>query len=276
MAQPVGSGAGGHPLSYAQLEGVWINAGGPANLAPLAAAIAEAESGGRPGAVNPNDNNGTQTSWGIWQISNGTHSSVSPRWNVPLVNGRLAVAKWKAAGGFSPWGTYDSGAYKPYMQNGTAPDFNYPGGTGKGGAPLPPGVGAGLGATTSGPGPGCLASFSLPTLSAPLGLGSVGGQSVCLVQKSQARAFLGGLLIVGGGVILLGAFLLITGRSGPSPAALGAAIGASVSKGKADSAANQQAAASGGLATLGSTPARSAGSAAPAVEGAGAEAAIAA
>src|SRR5258708_25518038 len=110
-------------LTYAQLEGAWIQVGGPRALAPVAAAIAEAESRGGPNDTNPDDNNGTQTSWGLWQISNGTHSAPSPNWADPLTNARLAVAKWKAAKNFSPWGTFNSGAYKRFLSPGTTPDM---------------------------------------------------------------------------------------------------------------------------------------------------------
>src|SRR5215469_6734431 len=59
---------------FRELQTLWINAGGARTLAPLMAAIALAESSGNPSAENDTDNNGTQTSWGLWQISNGTHS----------------------------------------------------------------------------------------------------------------------------------------------------------------------------------------------------------
>src|SRR5258708_43338 len=97
-------------LTYAQLEGAWIQAGGPRAPAPVAAAIAAAESRGDPNATNPDDNNGTQT-------------SRSPNWADPLTNARLAVAKWKAAKNFSPWGTFNSGAYKGFLSPGTTPDM---------------------------------------------------------------------------------------------------------------------------------------------------------
>lgn len=207
MANFPTGGSGG--LSYAQLEGLWIRAGGPAGQAPTAAAIALAESGGQPGATNPTDNNGTQTSWGLWQISNGTHSAPSPKWSVPGVNARLAVAKWRAAGrSFSPWGTFNSGAYKKFMNNGTSPDFSAAGG----------GTGPGVSATIGGPGggsgadPGCLVGFTVPNLvSLPLVGGIGGGGQICLVRKSWARAFIGGGLIVGGGLVLFGATAILVG-----------------------------------------------------------------
>lgn len=111
-------------LTYAQLEGLWINAGGPKAAAPLMAAIAEAESGGDPNRTNPTDSNGqggTQTSWGLWQISNGTHTAPSPNWNNPAVNAQLAVAKYNTQG-LGAWGTYTSGAYKAFLNSSTTPD----------------------------------------------------------------------------------------------------------------------------------------------------------
>src|SRR5712664_681644 len=100
--------------TYAQLEQLWINNGGPKAAAPVAAAVALAESGGNTAATNPTDNNGTQTSWGLWQISNGTHAQPVPDILDPNVNAAQAVAKYQGEGNsFGPaWGTYDSGAYE--------------------------------------------------------------------------------------------------------------------------------------------------------------------
>lgn len=195
------------PLTYAQLEGLWIRAGGPVAQAPTAAAIAQAESGGQAGDTNPSDNHGTQTSWGLWQISNGTHSAPSPQWNVPIVNARLAVAKYKGAGNsFSPWGTFNSGAYRKFMSNGTTPDFSAAGGGGKFG----PGVSAQIGGPPPNPDPGCLVPFSLPQISVPLA-GSVGGGQLCLMRKSQARAWIGAGLMGAGGFVLFGSFAILVG-----------------------------------------------------------------
>jgi hypothetical protein len=128
-------------LSYSQLEGVWTQAGGDPSLAPLMAAIAEAESSGDPTATNPTDNNGTQTSWGLWQISNGDHSEPDPNWADPLTNARLALAKYRSPQGLGAWGTYTSGAYRNFLQGGVAPS-SPPTGDGGGGAPLPGSPGA--------------------------------------------------------------------------------------------------------------------------------------
>ena len=106
--------------SYGQLEQLWISAGGSRALAPLMAAIALAESGGDPQQTNLTDNNGTQTSWGLWQISDGTHNEPVQGILDPLTNAKAAVSKYKQQG-LSAWGTYDSGAYEQYYQGGVAP-----------------------------------------------------------------------------------------------------------------------------------------------------------
>ncbi len=112
----------GYPrLSYSQLEQVWIQAGGPKAIAPLMAAIAMAESGGIAGNTNPTDNSGTQTSWGLWQISDGTHG-----WSYggdpydPVTNAKAAVMKYHSQG-LGAWGTYTSGAYQQYLKGNVPP-----------------------------------------------------------------------------------------------------------------------------------------------------------
>lgn len=130
-------------LSFAQLESVWIQAGGSSAMAPLMAAIALAESSGNPNATNPTDNGGRQTSWGLWQISNGDHSQPAPNWNDPVENARLALGKLQSQG-LGAWGTYDSGAYRQFLQGNVPPD---PSG-------IPAGGGGTGGSTGGGPGGG--------------------------------------------------------------------------------------------------------------------------
>ena len=123
-------------LSYGQLKAVWLTAAAGTQYATnawasLMAAIALAESGGDPNSTNPTDNGGTQTSWGLWQISDGTHKSVSANWNNPVVNADLAIKKLGSNGNLTPWGTYDSGAYKAYLNDKTSPNYgNVPDGGG--------------------------------------------------------------------------------------------------------------------------------------------------
>lgn len=106
--------------SFAQLEGLWVNNGGSPALAPLMAAIALAESSGNPASTNTTDNNGRQTSWGLWQLSDGTHNMPVANILDPNVNAQQAVKKYKSQG-LQAWGTYRSGAYRKYMQSGVTP-----------------------------------------------------------------------------------------------------------------------------------------------------------
>lgn len=89
-------------LSCGGLEQLWEEAGGSSAVAETAAAIAMAESGGEQDAYNPSGASG------YWQILG---SVVSGDLFDPLVNAENAVAKYNAAGGFSPWVTYTDGGY---------------------------------------------------------------------------------------------------------------------------------------------------------------------
>jgi hypothetical protein len=107
-------------FTYGQLEGLWVKNGGSAALAPVMAAIALAESSGNPQAKNTTDNGGTQTSWGLWQVSNGTHNQPAPNILDPNVNAQQAVKKVKSQG-LKAWGTYTSGAYRKFLKSGVSP-----------------------------------------------------------------------------------------------------------------------------------------------------------
>jgi hypothetical protein len=114
--------------SFAQLEQLWINAGGPAAAAPVGAAIALAESAGNPLAAYPGTTvaagqGSTADATGLWQIlglpaGNFTAAELTD----PVWNARMAVAKYQQAGNsFSPWATYTSGAYEQFLQSGVSP-----------------------------------------------------------------------------------------------------------------------------------------------------------
>lgn len=110
-------------LTYAQIEQVWLSAAQGTQYdtqtwAALMAAIAMAESSGNPDATNPTDNGGTQTSWGLWQISLGNHNAPAANWNDPTENAKLAIGKLETQG-LKAWGTYNSGAYKQYYSGST-------------------------------------------------------------------------------------------------------------------------------------------------------------
>lgn len=116
-----GKSSAGGQYDRSQLEALWVAAGGPRALAHTAAAIALAESGGSAGAVNPE---GPEHAEGLWQIK-GQLVPGNPL--NPMVSARNAVAKWRAAGGFSPWVTYTSGAYETYMALGGLLNFAHGG-----------------------------------------------------------------------------------------------------------------------------------------------------
>lgn len=122
--------------NYGQLESIWMQAASGTKYATktwaaLMAAIALAESAGNPDATNPTDNGGTQTSWGLWQISLGNHSEPAPNWNDPIENAKLAIGKLDSQG-LTAWGTYNSGAYKQFLQGSVPPQTVTDTGTGTG------------------------------------------------------------------------------------------------------------------------------------------------
>lgn len=130
-------------LTYSQLENVWTQAAAGTQYdtsawASLMAAIALAESSGNASATNPNDNNGTQTSYGLWQISTGTHTAPSTNWSDPAANAALALQKLQSQG-LGAWGTYTSGAYMSNLPAGTT----LPPGAASGAAAAAPGAAAG-------------------------------------------------------------------------------------------------------------------------------------
>jgi hypothetical protein len=107
-ATTFGGGLGRAGLRW--LENLWTGAGGPGGgTAHVAAAIALAESGGNPNAFNPSGASG------LWQIL----GAVAPG-NLfnPQVNALNAVIKYRDAGGFSPWVTFETGAYRQFMDSG--------------------------------------------------------------------------------------------------------------------------------------------------------------
>ena len=196
-----GLGGTGTQYSYAQLEGLWIKAGGSKAMAALMAAIADAESRGCSTALNPTDNGGSQSSYGLWQLSNGTHSPPIADPYDGLANAKGAVAKFKGQG-LGAWGTYGSGAYKQFLQGAVPPDLSVKGGGGGG---------TSTATLTAASSADCL--FTLPSASVKtlFGVGpSVGVGGECLVSKSEGRAVAGSLVLAGGGVILaLGVVVLV-------------------------------------------------------------------
>jgi hypothetical protein len=127
---------GGGQYNYAQLEAVWIQAGGSAQTAAMAAAISMAESNGNSGACGTNTNGSVDR--GLWQINstNGSQSSFDV-----MTNARAAVAISNNGTNWRPWCTaYSDGAcgtkggvyqgpgspYLKFLQTGVAPDYSAP------------------------------------------------------------------------------------------------------------------------------------------------------
>jgi len=116
-----GSGGKGGPMSRSAVEAVWRQAGGPGGLtANIASAIAMTESTDNAGIVQSGEPPGL-TGYGLWQITptsgiwqNGKFGNLLNALN----NAKAAVYLYNQAGGFSPWATYNSGAYMQFLANG--------------------------------------------------------------------------------------------------------------------------------------------------------------
>ena len=100
------AGRGGN-LSCSGLEALWESAGGSSGTAFMAAEIARAESGGQQNATDNNTNGSTDR--GLWQI-NSTWGSLSTY--DPAGNARAAVQISHDGTDWSPWVTWQTGAYQ--------------------------------------------------------------------------------------------------------------------------------------------------------------------
>lgn len=115
-------------LSKQQIADLWIREGGNPDKAGTAAAIALAESGGDPNATNHNSN-GTLDR-GLFQV-NSIHGALSTK-NLKK-NVRAAIRISGNGSNWSPWVTYNTGAYKKYATGGSSAS-----GTGSGRTPRTP------------------------------------------------------------------------------------------------------------------------------------------
>lgn len=86
----------GIQYSYAQLEQIWINAGGNPQNANIAAAVAMAESSGNPNAISASND------YGLWQINivHGSQATLDV-----MNNARAAVAISNGGQDWGPWCT---------------------------------------------------------------------------------------------------------------------------------------------------------------------------
>jgi hypothetical protein len=193
--------------TYAQLEQLWINNGGSAATAPLAAAIAEAESSGNSTASSPNPDGGSNI--GLWQLdTNGKGSGLTvAQLQDPTVNAAAAVTGSKGGTDWSAWETYVNGAYIRFLSNGTAPSST--------GVPASTGTASTASAVTVVPGT-CVIPY--PTLN--LVVTTVGGG--CILTKSEARAVIGGLLLAAGALIILPGLIILVASGFKASGAAGA------------------------------------------------------
>jgi hypothetical protein len=172
-------------LTYAQLEGLWIQAGGSSATAPIAAAIAEAESGGNATVTSSNPDGGTNV--GPWQLDTlgvGSGYSVAQLQD-PSTNAAIAVRGSSNGTNWSDWETYVNGAYKAFLSSGTTPD------------------------TTGLP----AASTTTATLTSASATGTACALSVpiagCILPKSALRGVLGGLCLGAAGILGLTAAVIL-------------------------------------------------------------------
>jgi phage-related protein len=120
VSSVIGGAGGAGSATIKQIEAWWIEAGGPPAVARIAAAITGAESGFNPKAVQQGQPYAT-TGWGLWQITPGDSEpqfGINQQLLTGFTNAEAAVAKYRGAGGFSPWTTYEDGAYLKFMDRG--------------------------------------------------------------------------------------------------------------------------------------------------------------
>lgn len=119
---------------YAQLERLWLDAGGGEDQMSRAAATAEAESRGNPDAAYPGQTiapgSGTwDDATGLWQILGAPAGDwKASELTDPLQNAKMAVAKYDQAGGWSPWAGDD---WRHHLRQNVPPAQSVPGGGGQ-------------------------------------------------------------------------------------------------------------------------------------------------
>lgn len=106
-------------FDYGQIEQLWIQFGGNPSAAPMAAAIAMAESGGNPNAQNSANSNGT-IDRGLFQINSvhGAQSTFDLASNI-----RAAIQISNNGSNWQPWSTFSNGAYRRFLTPGASASF---------------------------------------------------------------------------------------------------------------------------------------------------------
>ena len=110
----------GKPITQAQGTQLLINQGMDPENARIGGAVMMAESSGKPGALNSNN----EYSLGLWQHNRDTgedrHSFYGIQdWSElsnPETNARATYKLWKRQGGWEPWGAYTNGSYRDFLK----------------------------------------------------------------------------------------------------------------------------------------------------------------
>ena len=137
-------------LTHAQLEELWLTAGGSEATADTAAAVAQAESGGNTAKINntahpdlagyhpPAPGNLPEYSVGLWQINELAHPQyTTTQLLTPVGNVNAAVAISDGGASFSAWSTFKNGDYRQFLTSGGTPTAQ-PGAVSSGdGPPVP-------------------------------------------------------------------------------------------------------------------------------------------
>jgi soluble lytic murein transglycosylase-like protein len=105
----------GGNLSYSEIQGYASAAGFTGDDLDTATAIALAESSGNPNAAGDATKGG---SYGLWQINLAAHPEyTAEELYDPQTNANAAYVVYSSASnGFSPWTTFNNGAYQAYLQ----------------------------------------------------------------------------------------------------------------------------------------------------------------
>lgn len=249
-------GACAPALNFGQLESLWTQAGGNPAMAPLMAGIALAESGGVPNNNNYTDNNGTQTSWGLWQLSDGTHNEYAQGIGTnAAANAAAAVAKFKSQGvnawqGDAVWQAWHASGAQQWPSAATVQGWLAGRGLSTGGGAAAPISGSsGTGTSQGGEGTlGCTASGDVFGEGGFLGIGSFHFTHCEAKALVSAMILASGVVIMGLGTVVVVTWGLVgtkagqavTGAAGAVPGPLGRAADVAKRVGRAPRAARDR------------------------------------
>ena len=107
--------AAGATLSKAQLQQLWTANGGDPQASNVAAAVALAESSGRPAVTSPNPDGGTNV--GLWQLDTrgvGAGYSIA-QLSDPGTNARVTILGSGNGTRWGAWQTYVEGTYRNFL-----------------------------------------------------------------------------------------------------------------------------------------------------------------